>query len=79
MNTYKNLTEKINTYKIKTKMKINEILNTNYADETGSATAEYAIIALCAVAFAGTLLSVIKGGGVQDMLTSIISKALEIL
>ena len=79
MNIYKNMKTKINTYTMKTKKKINELAQTNYTDETGSATAEYAIIALCAVAFAGTLLSVIKGGGVQDMLTSIISKALEIL
>lgn len=48
-------------------------------EEDGSATAEYAIIALCAVTFAGILLGVLKGGMVQDMLSAIITKALEIL
>lgn len=59
--------------------KIKSLKTTDLHDESGSATAEYAIIALCAVAFAGTLLSVIKGGGVQEMLLSIITKALEIV
>ncbi|QPK94099.1 DUF4244 domain-containing protein [Actinomyces sp. zg-332] len=74
-----NFLKSIRKYKNKVVEKINILKNINFHDESGSATAEYAIIALCAVAFAGTLLSVIKGGGVQDMLLSIITKALEIV
>lgn len=44
--------------------------------EAGMATAEYAIVTLAAVAFAGLLLAIFRGGQVRDMLLSIITEAL---
>ncbi len=44
--------------------------------ESGLATAEYAIATLAAVAFAGALMAVLKGGDVKGMLTSLIQSAL---
>lgn len=55
------------------------LCNNVYASDRGSATAEYAVIALCAVAFAGILLGIIKGGLVENLLSAIINKALQIL
>ncbi len=71
-----NTCKKIKSYITSNKLvqKISFIKN-----ETGSATAEYAIIALCSVAFAGILMTVIKGGAVQNLLTTIISKALQLI
>lgn len=44
--------------------------------EAGSMTAEYAIVALAAVAFAGLLLAIFRGGEVRDMLLGIVRRAL---
>lgn len=44
--------------------------------ERGSATAEYAVVILAAVAFAGLLVAVMKSGAVQDLLVGIVRSAL---
>ena len=44
--------------------------------ERGSATAEYAIAALAAAAFAGLLIAVVTSPEIRSLLTGIISKAL---
>ncbi|WP_454296283.1 DUF4244 domain-containing protein [Salana multivorans] len=44
--------------------------------EAGMATAEYAIVTLAAVAFAGLLLAILRGGEVREMLLGIIRDAL---
>lgn len=48
----------------------------NARREAGMATAEYAIVTLAAVAFAGLLLAILRGGEVRDMLLGIIRDAL---
>lgn len=47
------------------------------ACERGSATAEYAIAALAAAAFAGLLIAVVTSPEIRKTLTSIITKALK--
>lgn len=47
-------------------------------DETGSATAEYAIATLAAVGFAGLLVVILRSGEVRGMLTDLIHHALSI-
>ena len=44
--------------------------------EEGMATAEYAVATLAACGFAGLLLVVLRGGEVQEMLLSIVRRAL---
>lgn len=46
------------------------------AGDAGMATAEYAVATLAAVAFAGVLLVVLKGGEVKGLLTGIVRQAL---
>ncbi|HCX83813.1 MAG TPA: DUF4244 domain-containing protein [Micrococcales bacterium] len=46
--------------------------------EAGMATAEYAIVTLAAVAFAGLLLAIFRGGEVRDLLLGIIRDALSV-
>ena len=45
-------------------------------DDTGSATAEYAIATLAAVGFAGLLVVILRSDAVRQMLTSLIQHAL---
>lgn len=45
-------------------------------DEQGSATAEYAVVILAAVAFAGVLVAVMRSGEVQTLLTDLVRGAL---
>jgi Flp pilus assembly pilin Flp len=45
-------------------------------DEDGSATAEYAVVILAAVAFAGVLVAVMRSGEVQALLTELVRSAL---
>lgn len=45
-------------------------------DEEGASTAEYAIVTLGAVAFAGLLVAVLKSGAIKGMLSDIIERAL---
>lgn len=44
--------------------------------EAGMATAEYAIVTLAAVAFAGLLLVILRSGEIRGMLLGIIQRAL---
>ena len=45
-------------------------------DDTGSATAEYAIATLAAVGFAGLLVVILRSDAVRSMLTNLIQHAL---
>ena len=45
-------------------------------DESGAATAEYAVILLAAVGFAGLLLVILRGDEVKSMLTDLVHRAL---
>jgi Flp pilus assembly pilin Flp len=47
-------------------------------DESGAATAEYAIATLAAVGFAGLLVVILRGDEIKGMLTDIIHRALSI-
>lgn len=44
-------------------------------DETGAATAEYAIVIMAAVALAGVLVAIMRSGEVQSMLLDLVQKA----
>jgi Flp pilus assembly pilin Flp len=46
------------------------------SDDRGSATAEYAVVILAAVAFAGVLVAVMRSGEVQAILTDLVRTAL---
>lgn len=45
-------------------------------DDTGSATAEYAIATMAAVGFAGLLVVILRGDEVKSILTDMIRRAL---
>lgn len=45
-------------------------------DDTGSATAEYAIATMAAVGFAGLLVIILKGDEVKGILTDLVTRAL---
>ncbi|WP_250899851.1 DUF4244 domain-containing protein [Curtobacterium flaccumfaciens] len=47
-------------------------------DDQGSATAEYAVVILAAVAFAGVLVAVMRSGEVQTILTELVRGALSL-
>jgi len=47
-----------------------------FDDDRGSATAEYAVVILAAVAFAGVLVAVMRSGEVQQILTDLVRGAL---
>ncbi|WP_309080997.1 DUF4244 domain-containing protein [Zhihengliuella sp.] len=47
-----------------------------WAGEHGIATAEFAIVALAAVAFAGVLVTVLSSGDVSELLMGLVQKAL---
>lgn len=47
-------------------------------DEQGSTTAEFAMVTLAAVAFAGLLISILSSGDVRGMLMGLITKALSL-
>ncbi len=51
-------------------------LSRRIADESGSATAEYAIATLAAVGFAGMLVVILRSVAVRGMLTNLIQPAL---
>ena len=48
------------------------------ADQTGAATAEYAIATMAAVAFAGLLVVIMRGDEVRGILTDLIRRALTV-
>lgn len=47
-------------------------------DETGAATAEYAITIMAAVGFAGLLVVILRSGEVQGILTDLVHRALTV-
>lgn len=53
-------------------------LRARMADDRGSATAEYAVVILAAVAFAGVLVAVMRSGEVQTILTELVRGALSL-
>lgn len=46
--------------------------------EAGAATAEYAVVIMAAVGFAGLLVLILKSGAVQGMLTDLVHRALTV-
>lgn len=46
------------------------------SDDTGAATAEYAIATMAAVGFAGLLVAILKGDEVKSILTDMVRRAL---
>lgn len=46
------------------------------ADDEGAATAEYAIVTLAAVAFAGLLVAILRSAEVRSMLLDLVQRAL---
>ena len=48
------------------------------ADETGASTAEYAIVTMAAVAFAGVLVVIMRSGEVKEILTDLVRRALSV-
>lgn len=48
----------------------------DWSDETGAQTAEYGIVTLAAVGFAGVLAVVLAGADVQGLLLDIVKNAL---
>lgn len=51
-------------------------LSARLGDDTGSATAEYAIATMAAVGFAGLLVIILKGDEVKGILTELVTRAL---
>ena len=49
-----------------------------YDDETGAATAEYAIATMAAVAFAGLLVIIMRSDEVRGILTDLVRRALTV-
>lgn len=47
-----------------------------WRDERGAATAEYAIVIMAAVGFAGLLVVILRSGEVQAILTDLVQRAL---
>lgn len=48
------------------------------ADDSGAATAEYAVATLAAVGFAGLLVVILRGDEVRGILTDLIRRALTV-
>ncbi|WIB76439.1 DUF4244 domain-containing protein [Curtobacterium sp. MCPF17_002] len=57
---------------------ISSRLRRRFRDDRGSATAEYAVVILAAVAFAGVLVAVMRSGEVQSILTELVRGALSL-
>lgn len=49
-----------------------------FGDETGAATAEYAVATMAAVAFAGLLVVIMRSDEVRGILTDLIRRALTV-
>jgi Flp pilus assembly pilin Flp len=49
-----------------------------FGDETGAATAEYAITTMAAVAFAGLLVIIMRSDEVRGILTDLVRRALSV-
>lgn len=57
-------------------MKDHQPFELDFTDDTGASTAEYSIVTLAAVAFAGLLAAVLSSGAVQGLLEGLIERAL---
>ncbi len=55
---------------------LRETLRKTLRDDTGSATAEYAIATMAAVGFAGMLVVILRGDEVRTILTDLVRRAL---
>ena len=55
---------------------VKDVLNDLHREEDGLATAEYGIVMLAAVGFAGLLVAVLSSGEVREMLAGIVQRAL---
>jgi hypothetical protein len=49
---------------------------TRLKEDAGAATAEYAIVIMAAVGFAGLLVVILRSGEVQSILTDLVQRAL---
>lgn len=49
-----------------------------FGDDTGAATAEYAITTMAAVAFAGLLVAIMRSDEVRGILTDLVRRALTV-
>ena len=49
-----------------------------YGDESGAATAEYAVATMAAVAFAGLLVMIMRSDEVRGILTDLVRRALTV-
>jgi hypothetical protein len=49
---------------------------TKFRDDSGMATAEYALVTVAAAAFAGVLITLLKSKAVRDLLMGIVESAL---
>ncbi|GAA2913613.1 hypothetical protein JOD62_002168 [Microbacterium keratanolyticum] len=49
-----------------------------FADDTGAATAEYAVATMAAVAFAGLLVVIMRSDEVRGILTDLVRRALTV-
>lgn len=49
-----------------------------FADESGAATAEYAITTMAAVAFAGLLVAILRSDEVRGILMGLVRRALSV-
>ncbi|WP_442928283.1 DUF4244 domain-containing protein [Microbacterium sp. MMO-56] len=49
-----------------------------FADDTGAATAEYAVATMAAVAFAGLLVLIMRSDEVRGILTDLVRRALTV-
>lgn len=54
------------------------VARTGWGDETGAATAEYAIATMAAVAFAGLLVVIMRSDEVRGILTDLVRRALTV-
>lgn len=57
-------------------MKLQKMLRTALVDETGAATAEYAIATMAAVGFAGLLVVIMRSDEVRTILFDLVKSAL---
>lgn len=61
---------------MKTVIAISRMIGKKLRDDTGSATAEYAIATMAAVGFAGMLVVILRGDEVRTILTDLVRRAL---
>ncbi|GAB3384583.1 hypothetical protein GCM10027568_00520 [Humibacter soli] len=54
------------------------LLRRAWKDDSGSATAEYAVATMAAVGFAGLLVLILRGDEVRGILTDLIRRALTV-